>query len=155
MSMQTTSTKPINTFSGRHFWLSNFVACSIVYKNRVYPTTEHAYQAQKTSSIEWQQKIQEADGPRQAKFLGRQCPLRDDWDSLRDQVMLEVSRLKYQQPTFGNKLVATYPRELIEGNYWGDTYWGVHNGKGENKLGKILMRVRQELMDNQKTLDGS
>lgn len=43
------------------------------------------------------------------------------------------------------KLLATRDRMLIEGNDWGDTFWGMVDGEGENNLGKILMRVREEI----------
>ena len=43
------------------------------------------------------------------------------------------------------KLLDTYPAELIEGNTWGDTYWGVCNGAGKNMLGKLLMKLRDEM----------
>jgi predicted NAD-dependent protein-ADP-ribosyltransferase YbiA (DUF1768 family) len=43
------------------------------------------------------------------------------------------------------QLIATGNEELVEGNTWGDIYWGVSRGRGKNMLGKILMRVREEL----------
>ena len=45
--------------------------------------------------------------------------------------------------------MATRDRVLIEGNDWGDTFWGMTDGEGENHLGKILMRVRAELREAQ------
>ena len=45
-------------------------------------------------------------------------------------------------------LLATDDMEIIEGNVWGDTFWGVCDGKGENNLGKVLMEVRQHLNTN-------
>jgi predicted NAD-dependent protein-ADP-ribosyltransferase YbiA (DUF1768 family) len=52
-----------------------------------------------------------------------------------------------RNPELRVKLLNTGDLQLVEGNYWGDTFWGVCNGKGENHLGKILMRVRKELAD--------
>lgn len=49
---------------------------------------------------------------------------------------------KFNQEPFHSKLIATGDSQLIEGNTWGDTYWGVCRGKGQNKLGKLLMKVR-------------
>ena len=62
--------------------------------------------------------------------------------------MYEIVKDKFSRnPELRVKLLNTGDIELIEGNYWGDTFWGVCNGKGENHLGKILMRVRKELAE--------
>ena len=52
-----------------------------------------------------------------------------------------------QNPELGNKLLETGNQELVEGNTWGDIFWGVCNGKGQNWLGKILMMVRDEIRE--------
>lgn len=80
------------------------------------------------------------------KRLGRRVKLRPDWESIKDQVMYEVCKAKFSQNTdLRDKLVATGDAELVEGNTWGDKIWGICNGQGENRLGKILMKVRTEL----------
>ena len=84
--------------------------------------------------------------PSEAKRLGRRVRLRSDWEQVKYDVMLDVVRAKFNQhPDLAQKLLATGDEELVEGNDWGDTYWGVCNGRGKNMLGKILMRVRAEL----------
>ena len=61
--------------------------------------------------------------------------------------MKEIIRRKFSQhPDLADKLVATGQKELQEGNNWGDTFWGISNGKGQNNLGIILMEVREELV---------
>lgn len=68
--------------------------------------------------------------------------------------MYEVCRAKFlQNPDLADKLVATGDAELIEGNTWGDTVWGVCNGSGENRLGEILMRVRSEIQNDMEVGD--
>ena len=72
--------------------------------------------------------------------------LRKDWEQVKDDIMYEVVRAKFiQHPILAQQLLDTRDAELIEGNNWGDTYWGVCNGYGKNMLGRILMRVRDEL----------
>ena len=84
----------------------------------------------------------------EAKALGRKIELRPDWDSVKDIVMYDVCKLKFTTHTdLKEKLLSTGDAELIEGNYWGDVYWGVCNGIGKNKLGKTLMRIRSELRE--------
>lgn len=140
--------KPIDSFSGEYRWLSNFYHAPITYNGVEYISTEVAYQASKACDDETRKKfigLNSAD----AKKLGRDMQLvhlRPDWDLIKDKVMYEVCWLKFStHPDLKEKLLATGDRELIEGNYWGDTYWGVYLGVGANKLGKTLMKIRSEL----------
>lgn len=84
--------------------------------------------------------------PRDAKKLGRKVMLRDDWEEVKDDLMYKIVLAKFlQNPSLAEALEQTGNAKLIEDNHWGDTYWGVCDGVGENKLGEILMRVRDEL----------
>ena len=93
-------------------------------------------------------KIAQATKPVTAKKMGRRVNLRKDWEDVKIQVMEKGLRLKFQDPTLRKKLLATGDEELVEGNPWGDRYWGVCNGSGKNKLGKLLMKIREELQDD-------
>ena len=42
----------------------------------------------------------------------------------------------------GEKLKATGDGQIVEGNTWGDTFWGVCGGRGQNWLGRLLMERR-------------
>ncbi len=87
--------------------------------------------------------------PSKAKRAGRTTILRQDWEDIKEQVMYEVCLAKFTQNTeLGQKLIDTDDAILIEGNDWGDKTWGMVNGVGQNKLGKILMRIREEIKDN-------
>lgn len=80
--------------------------------------------------------------------MGRRVKLRPDWEQVKTAVMEEVVRAKFtQNPDLAALLLSTGDAELIEGNTWGDTCWGVdlRTGRGENRLGRILMKVRAEL----------
>ena len=86
--------------------------------------------------------------PLTAKRRGKKVPLRPDWEEVKDDLMYQVCKAKFtQHPDLQEMLLATGNQELQEGNTWGDTYWGVCKGKGQNKLGKILMRIREELRE--------
>jgi len=133
----------INSFSGDYSFLSNFYPAQIVIELLVFPTVEHAYQAFKTDDQEWFKKIQNANSPAVAKKLGRRCPIKPNFDSLKLDLMRELVQAKFfQNPELKTKLLATNDSHLEEGNTWGDTYWGIVNGKGSNFLGKILMETR-------------
>lgn len=135
----------IDDFRFKYRWLSNFHLVSIDYEGIVYPSTEHAYQAAKTLDVELRKKIAALEKPVQAKKLGAKIPLRDDWESIKLGVMETVLRKKFQDPELKQKLLDTGNEELIEGNWWGDTFWGICKGVGENHLGKLLMKIRSEL----------
>lgn len=144
-----TPTPPIDDFRGKLRWLSNFGASSIEFAGHKWATVEHAYQAAKTFDPEEQRKIREAKTPGQAKRLGRRVTLRPDWEDVKLSVMYNLTKLKYRIPELRQKLLDTGHAELIEGNTWGDTFWGVCNGVGENNLGKILMLVRHEIREEE------
>lgn len=133
---------PIDAFEGEHHFLSNFYPCEILYGGITYPSTEHAFQAAKTPDMDDRRKIADCAHPNGAKKLGQKVKLRPDWDTVKDQVMLQLLLIKFADPILMTKLRETLPHELIEGNHWGDFYWGVCGGRGLNKLGKLLMRIR-------------
>lgn len=137
----------IDKFRGKYWFLSNFYESPIEDENITYPTVEHYFQAQKTLNREEKLKIAKATKPAKAKKIGRQVNLRKDWEDIKLQVMEKALRLKFQNPDLCEKLIATGDEELVEGNPWGDRYWGVCNGSGKNKLGKLLMKIRKELQD--------
>ncbi len=139
----------INCFDGTEYaFLSNFYKASILYKNKIYPTTEHLFQAMKASTEEDHEKIRNVPNPGSAKRLGRQIKLRSDWERIKDEVMLTACICKFQQhPDLAKKLLDTGDSYLEEGNTWGDQYWGTVNGVGKNMLGKTLMKVRDILQE--------
>lgn len=141
-------TKKIDSFKGEYRFLSNFFESPITYRGQVYPTVEHAYQAQKTRSKPERAKIALLVTPGKAKWAGKRLELRERWATLRFSIMLKLIRLKFSPGSvLAKKLLKTGKAELVEGNYWNDTIWGVCRGKGENRLGKILMKVRSELRE--------
>ena len=138
----------IDSFEGSYEFLSNFYESSFTWRGTTYPTAEHAFQAAKTLDPIYRQAIITASTPGKAKRLGRAAVLRPDWEEVKDQIMYEVCKAKFTSNFYLLlALLATGDKEIIEGNTWGDTYWGVCNGEGQNKLGKILMRLREELRD--------
>lgn len=136
----------ISDFRGDNGFLSNFYPTSVQYEGIWYPSVEHAFQAAKTLDREQRLAIRSAVTSAGAKTLGRRVTLRDDWEAVKDGVMFELLCSKFNPRDLGDRLAATYPHDLIEGNTWGDTYWGVCNGKGQNKLGQLLMLVRSLIL---------
>ena len=138
----------IDRFDGKYFFLSNFSPSPFRIDYVLFPTMEHYFQANKADNQNDYLHIAYASTPGEAKRLGRKIQLRPDWEEIKDNVMLTGLRKKFADPELRNLLLATSDEELIEGNYWGDTYWGVCNGVGQNKLGKLLMQVREEIKNN-------
>jgi len=139
--------KPINFFRGENAFLSNMSESSFKVGQETYPTVEHFFQAMKTTDSAQRAKILAAKTAGEAKKIGRTVTLRKNWTQIREEVMETALRAKFQQnPELKKKLIDTGDVELIEGNTWGDTFWGQVNGKGSNKLGKLLMKIRDELM---------
>ena len=135
----------IDSFSGEYEFLSNFANSKVEYEGIHYPTVEHAFQAAKTTDDEERKAIYEKNTPGQAKRAGRRVKLRPCWDNMRRTVMYELVLKKFTDEPLRSKLMGTGGAELIEGNTWGDKFWGVCDGEGENNLGRILMKVREKL----------
>ncbi len=135
----------IDQFKGKYRFLSNFFPALCNYEGIVYPTVEHAYQAAKTTDVYSREVIAGALTAQEAKALGKSVVMREDWDQVKLQVMEDLLRLKFSNREVANLLRLTGSEELVEGNWWGDRFWGVCGGKGENHLGKLLMKIRTEL----------
>ena len=135
----------IDCFDGEYAFLSNFYDSPIEKDGIVYPTNEHFFQAMKTLDNEERKRIAAAETPGKAKRMGRSVKLRPDWEQSKIQIMKEGLTLKFLcHKDLAEKLVATGDVWLIEGNWWGDTYWGVCNGVGHNMLGNLLMEIRRD-----------
>ena len=67
--------------------------------------------------------------------------------------MAELLDCKFtQNPVLKLKLIETGSKKLIEGNTWGDTFWGMSSrtGKGRNALGQLLMKLRARYQEEEK-----
>jgi len=146
-------TEPITSFTGEHRWLSNFWIIDVVFEDVLYPSVEHAYVAAKTLDRATRYSIAKLSSPGAAKRAGRSLELRPDWDKVKLTVMKGLIRQKFMHVQLRRLLLSTGGAMLIEGNTWGDTFWGavyrdgaIPGWSGDNNLGKILMKVRDEWM---------
>lgn len=146
---QTSQPAKISEFQGEHRFLSNFWPETVIFEGITYPTAEHAYQSAKTLDMAERRRIAELTAPSDAKREGRALALRADWEQVKFDVMEAVVRDKFtRNADLREKLLATGDATLEEGNTWGDRVWGVYEGQGENRLGMILMKVRDELQSH-------
>lgn len=136
----------IDSFSGDHSFLSNFYPSSVFAYGETYATVEHAFQATKTRDPKEREWIRSALTPGVAKRRGRKVTMRDDWETFRLEAMEGLLRRKFTHPHLRKMLVDTGDAWIIEGNHWGDRFWGVCGGEGENHLGKLLMKIRAEIL---------
>jgi N-glycosidase YbiA len=142
----------INAFKGPHRFLSNFAPCETRYNGILYKTSEHAYQASKAKTEADHDAIANAPTPGAAKRMGHTIltsQIRNDWDMVKFAVMEEILIRKFSNPAYHKLLLETGDAILIEGNDWGDRYWGMEfeNGHwvGLNCLGILLMYVRARI----------
>ncbi len=137
----------IDKFEDDYSFLSNFEPVRVVWGDRAYGSSEAAYQSAKTLDMSVRDEFVNIT-PGDSKKLGRMVTLRPDWETIKDSIMYEIVYAKFSgNQELRRKLICTGHKELIEGNDWGDKYWGVFKGKGKNKLGLTLMRVRTILRE--------
>lgn len=129
-------------------FLSNFYAAPIELNGFTWPTTEHYFQAQKFADPTRQAAIRAASTPGVAKQIAwaDDTGMHSDWQAVRDEVMLVALRAKFtQHPALCAQLLATGDAVLVEHTHL-DSYWADGgDGSGQNKLGLLLMQVRDEL----------
>lgn len=131
-------------FRKEFYFLSNFFLCVVKLGGYWYPTAEHAYQAQKATNDVDHEKILMARSAREAKQIGSQIEIIPDWDNRKLEIMEKIVRAKFNQNSELMERLLLIDAEIIEDNNWGDCFWGRCDGRGENHLGKILMRIRDK-----------
>lgn len=146
--------KMIDKFDGEFAFLSNFYPSAISDGYTTFPTVEHYFQACKCEYMDDYDAIAAAPTPGQAKRLGRQAVLRDDWEQNKLNVMETALRKKFAIPELREKLLATGDAYLVEGNFWHDNTWGdcgcekCKHTHGQNNLGKLLMKIRTDIRES-------
>lgn len=144
----------INKFEMQYRFLSNFFPSDVWLDGYCYPTIEHAYQSAKSFDFEYKKEIRNLPYHKagKAKKLGADLKLkgklRVDWYEVNLSIMEDLLRQKFNHEAFKKLLLSTGRSELIEGNTWNDTFWGVCKGIGKNNLGKLLMKIRKDLQKN-------
>lgn len=145
----------ITAFRGPYRWLSNFwlTAVQLPDDAQLYPSVEHAYQAAKVANPSYRLPVLMLT-PGGAKKWGRRVLIREGWEEEKRDIMLHLLRQKFADGSLlAAKLRHTHPHKLIEENTWGDRYWGVCAGAGQNWLGRLLMQVRDELRERRNSHD--
>lgn len=167
----------IREFQGEYRFLSNFWPCTVTIEPIpgtvfVYPSAEHAYVHAKVGySGQYLGQIVGCETPGQVKRLGKSLPVAPGFQGRKVEEMLKIVRTKFTapwNPHLARMLVATGDATLIEGNTWHDNFWGrcscpacehrreyndscgLEEACIDNSLGKILMQVRQEIVDDWK-----
>lgn len=145
--------EPIMLFRGKYAYLSNFYSSPI--KLELYPelsndwlTVEHYFQAAKMQNIEDAKHIQSLQSPSEAKKQVYKLTMKSDWEQIKETYMKNALIAKFTQHIeLRQKLIETFPALLVEGNNHKDMYWGFSNGRGQNRLGYLLMEIRYNLIN--------
>jgi len=137
----------IDSFSSQYRFLSNFWLAPVTYEGITYPSSEHAYQAAKSLNKDIREAFSEINSPGEIKRLGQTITIRPDWEDVKINVMRDIVTAKFEQnEDLMRLLMETKGYHLIEGNTWGDRFWGESPvGNGRNELGKILMAIRDDI----------
>lgn len=136
-------------YTNDYYELDNFSAHAVKYKGLVFPTAEHAYQAEKHTDLKIKEEIRSAKSPLESKNIANKkygAKKRSDWGSVKLKIMEEVKRAKVSQHLEVRKALIRSGKATLAELSEKDLFWGMNNkGKGENHLGKIWMKIREEL----------
>lgn len=136
----------IDRFTGPHAFLSNFTPARVEFEGKTWSSVEHAYQAAKSDDPVYRSAVAACFTAKKAKRLGKIAKLRADWNETKIPIMRTLLEQKFAPGTENARLLlGTNDAELVEGNWWGDTFWGECGGVGENHLGQLLMEIREKL----------
>ncbi|KZL20585.1 Swarming motility protein YbiA [Pseudovibrio axinellae] len=130
---------------------SNFAPYGVEFDDRWWPTVEHYYQAMKFHEDDYRERIRNCGKPEDAKAYGntRQIPMRSDWEKIKYQTMLDAVRYKFKTHEHPRNILLSTGQAHLAENSPVDGYWGVGpDGNGLNRLGQILMKIREELQDS-------
>lgn len=141
-------TTAITSFTGEHRFLSNFCRVCISYEGLWYASVEAAYQSSKALDPSVREEFVHMT-PIEAKRYGRKILIRKDWENVKIPIMAALLHRKFLVPDLRAALMSTGDAELVEGNWWHDTFWGVCEGEGQNWLGKLLMNERTRIAGRQ------
>lgn len=136
----------IDNFRGEFFFLSNFYPITLKIEGKKYRSSEHYYQACKALVEKDHESIRNTLTPAESKQAARKITSFDpNWNTNRLDVMRKVLEVKFSILEMREALLATDGFELIEKNWWNDTFWGTDmDNIGENNLGKMLMELREK-----------
>ncbi len=134
----------IKKLYGKYAFLSNFYPTKFKFMGKTYRSSEHFFQAAKVRLHDDAAGIRMIHEPGQARRTGRAVEIRNDWESIKFDVMRLALRLKFQKPALRAALLATGETFIAEENNHGDTFWGQVNGIGSNMLGLLLMKLRTQ-----------
>lgn len=151
----------INSFRGRWYFLSNFSPCEIEHKGIKYPSVEHFYVAMKVTEIQllngvhytaddFRELICKVKLPSDVKKIGQRLKVRKDWEERKLGFMEYAINEKFKDENLSNLLLQTGEMSITENNWWHDNFWGSClcpkcGNKGENHLGNLLMKKREEI----------
>lgn len=150
------TTYVIPEFKGDNYFLSNFYVHKMHFRTAdkplAMPTMEHVFQAAKYKALDvsddakvaYVVKVAGAKTPTAARTIGKNVKGLDiaAWDEMKIAVMREGLLSKFSDKDLGARLLGTGDAMLVEGNTWGDTFWGRSDKKGYNILGVLLMEIR-------------
>ncbi len=134
-------------FRGDYRWLSNMTPCIVIFDGVAYRSVEHAYMSAKSDDAEWKEFCVNTQSPATVKQQSKNIILRDDWETIKINVMYSLLVQKFNQEPFRQKLIETGDCYIQEGNRWKDTFWGIDldTNKGNNHLGNLITKIREAL----------
>lgn len=139
----------ISRFRGEYSWLSNFYLTPVTYEGVIYKSVEHAYMSAKSDIPSWKIFCMNEENPGKVKKESKKITLVKNWDEIKYDVMKKCLFSKFRKNPLRQKLLDTGDQQIIEGNTWGDTYWGydINMQMGKNNLGKLIMKIRKKLQE--------
>ena len=131
----------ITSFTGNYDFLANTFPNPIKYNGIIYICADSAFWAQRVKDENARKKFKRLSA-NEARKKALQAEPVENWDAIKISIMEDILIEKFKDPVLKKHLLATNKLSLINGNTYRDNYWGIYNGSGKNRLGKLLEKVR-------------
>lgn len=147
----------IESFSGYFEFLSNNYFSPVYNEGILYPSVSHAFQASRSSDELTKKAILNAENLFVVGKIAKRIEDPEDWHLKRLKIMEKLLRDKFRRSKeLIEKLKATFPKELVmsyEEETSGNLFWGNVNSKGQNQIGRILMKIRNDIIENNELIN--
>lgn len=147
----------IDNFTGYFEFLHNNYLTPVLFDGMLFPSATHAFQASRSSDERTRKAILNAESLLVVLKIAKRIEEPENWKLRRLKIMEHIVRDKFRRSReLQEKLKATGNRDIVmtyDDENEANQYWGVVNNKGQNQLGRIMMRIRSDLRENQELLN--
>lgn len=139
----------ITDFSNQYSFLNNDHICLVHYDGLLYASVTHAFQAARTLSESTREQISKIHDIETMYELVENIEDPPEWNKNRVRIMEILIRDKFRRNHILRQRLSETGTAQLQNSYQesspSNLFWGTINDRGDNTIGKILMKVRSDI----------